>query len=359
VIRVLVVEDSAVVREFLLHILGSDPKINVAGIARDGEEALAAVERVRPDVITMDVQMPKMNGFDATRRIMEAYPTPIVIVSGTTMGSETANAFHAVEAGALALLERPSGFGHPDHQRMAAELIRTVKLMSEVKVVKRWPRCPPQEKRVTSIPAQLPSAGTVSLVAVGASTGGPAVLQDILSKLPPTFPASVLLVQHIATGFTEGLTDWLGESSGLPVRIAADCEPILPGHAYVAPDGFHMKANRGYTIRLSKEEPENGLRPSISALFRSVAEFYGRRAVGVLLTGMGTDGARELKLMKERGAVTIAQDRETSVVHGMPGEAIRIGAATYVLPSEKIVPALISLANGVNEQRAMRPAMDQ
>lgn len=349
-IRVLVVEDSAAVTEFLLHILRSDPEIEVAGTARDGEEALQAVERMRPDVITMDVHMPKMNGFDATRRIMEARPTPIVIVSGTADVSETASAFRAVEAGALALLARPTGVGHPDYERTAAELIQTVKLMSEVKVVRRWPRYRPKDDGAASIPVGTPALpGTVAVVAVGASTGGPQVLQVILSQLPQDFPAPVLLVQHIATGFTEALTDWLSHSSNLPVRIAADGERILPGHVYIAPDGLHVKVHRTGTICLSNEDPENGLRPAISVLFRSVAKLYGRQAVGVLLTGMGKDGAAELKLMKEKGAVTIAQDRETSVVHGMPGEAIRIGAADYVLPAEKIAAALMSLVHGVDE----------
>jgi two-component system, chemotaxis family, protein-glutamate methylesterase/glutaminase len=346
VIRVLVVEDSAAVREFLVQILRSDAGIEVAGTARNGEEAVTAVERLEPDVITMDVHMPGMNGFDATRRIMEARPTPIVIVSGTTNTGETAGAFRAVEAGALALLEKPAGLGHPDHQRTAAALIQTVKLMSEVKVVRRWPRSSLKDKGVISAATRgLGRATTPALIAVGASTGGPPVVQAMLSRLPRGFRAAVLLVQHIATGFTEGFAEWLNHSSSLPVRVAVDGERILSGHVYVAPDGFHMKVHRSGTICLSKDEPEDGPRPSISVLFRSVAEIYGCKAVGVLLTGMGKDGALGLKSMKESGAVTIAQDRETSVVHSMPGEAIRVGAVTYVLPAEKIPAALRSLVS--------------
>jgi two-component system, chemotaxis family, protein-glutamate methylesterase/glutaminase len=347
-IRVLVVEDSAVVREFLLGILRTDPKLEVIGTARSGEEALAAAERMKPDVMTMDVHMPGIDGFEATRRIMETRPIPIVIVSGTTDVRETANAFRAVEAGALALLARPAGIGHPDHQRTAAELVQTVKWMSEVKLVRRWPRRVSKDNGAATFPAGLPGpASTAALIAMGASTGGPGVLQAILSQLPRNFPAALLLVQHIATGFTTGFAEWLGHSSNLPVRVAANGEPILPGQVYLAPEGLHMKVHPGGTIGLSDEEPENGLRPSISVLFRSVSELYGREAVGVLLTGMGKDGAWELKLMKDRGAVTIAQDRESSVVHGMPGEAIRVGAATYVLPSEKIAAALLSLVTAV------------
>lgn len=348
-IRVLVVEDSATVREFLLWILRSDPEIEVVGTAETGEEALEAVGRTQPDVVTMDVHMPKMNGFDATRRIMETHPTPIVIVSGTVDMADAAKAFRALEAGALAVLQRPYGVGHPAHRKTAAELVRTVKLMSEVKVIRRWPRSrsagiPPdasvcKEFRRKAAPTQ------VSLVAVGASTGGPPVLQAILAGLPRDFSVPVLIVQHIAPGFTQGFADWLAQSSSLPIHIPVHGQSVLPGQVYVAPDGFHMAVGPQGQIRLNTDEPENGLRPSVSHLFRSVAHAYGSRAVGVLLTGMGKDGAWELKLMKEQGAVTIAQDRDTSVVHGMPGEAIRVGGATYVLPPEKIRMALTSLVS--------------
>jgi two-component system, chemotaxis family, protein-glutamate methylesterase/glutaminase len=349
-IRVLVVEDSPTVREFLLHILRSDSEIEVVGTAETGEEALEAVGRTSPDVITMDVQMPKMNGFDATRRIMESHPTPIVIVSGTVDIADAVKAFRAIEAGALAVLQRPAGLGHPDHLRNAADLVRTVKLMSEVKVIRRWPRSRPVEiPRNASLctefrcqAAQTP----VSLVAIGASTGGPPVLQAILAALPRDFSVPVLIVQHIAPGFTQGFADCLARSSSLPVRVPIDGQPVLAGHVYVAPDGFHMAVGRQGQIHLSTDEPENGLRPSVSYLFRSVAHAYGPSAVGVLLTGMGKDGAWELKLMREHGAVTIAQDRDTSVVHGMPGEAIKMGGATYVLSPERIGMALTSLASG-------------
>jgi len=353
-VRVLVVEDSPVVREFLLHILGSDPDIEVVGTAETGEEALEAVERIRPDVITMDVHMPKMNGFDTTRRIMETRPTPIVIVSGTLDVAETASVFRALEAGALAVLPRPSGIGHPEHQRSAADFVQTVKLMSEVKVVRRWPRLRPGVTLpVASLSAKIQPRTTQTesrLIAIGASTGGPPVLRMILSALPKDFPFPVLIVQHIAAGFTQGFVEWLAQSSNLPVQLPVHGQPVVPGWVYVAPDGFHMTVAIDGRIWLNTDEPENGLRPSVSCLFRSVAKAYGRRAIGVLLTGMGKDGALELKSMKELGAVTIAQDKETSVVHGMPGEAISLGGATHVLPPEKISILLTSLAGRVSSQ---------
>jgi two-component system chemotaxis response regulator CheB len=344
-IRVLVVEDSAVIRDFLLHILGSDPDIEVVATANNGDEALRAVERTRPDVITMDVHMPKMNGFDATRRIMESRPTPIVIVSATPDVTDTITAFRATEAGALGVVRTPAGIGSPEHAQTAADLVRTVKLMSEVKVVRRWAR----PRREDVIPGAAfhahvcPPPTHAAVVAVGASTGGPPVLQSIVSKLPKSFSVPVLVVQHIAAGFTVGFVEWLGQSSNLPVHVATQGELLIPGHVYVAPDGFHMKARADRHLQLSQDEPENGLRPSVASMFRSVAKVYRANAVGVLLSGMGKDGAQELKLMKDQGAVTIAQDRETSVVHGMPGEAIRLGAATYVLSPEKITAALAIL----------------
>ena len=345
-IEVLVVEDSAVVREFLVQILGSDPGIQVIGTANDGEDAIEAVGRERPDVITMDIHMPKLDGLQATRRIMETHPTPIVIVSGSTDPQDVATTFRAMEAGALAVLGRPAGIGHPDHEATARELVQTVKLMSEVKVVRRWPRVRreisapgPPEPVIGRAPAG------VKVIAIGASTGGPPVLQTILAGLPNDFPAPVLIVQHMAAGFMQGFVAWLAQSSGLPVHIATHGESMLPGHVYVAPDDFQMKVERGGRIVLARDEPENGLRPSVSCLFRSLAQVYGDQAVAGLLTGMGRDGAEELKLLRDKGAVTFAQDKESSVVHGMPGEAIKLGAATFILPPEKIAAALTSLAN--------------
>ena len=347
-VKVLIVEDSLVVREFLEYVLGSDPGIQVIGTATNGEESLRFLSGQKPDVITMDINMPKMNGFEATRRIMETVPTPIVIVSGSWNTDEVATTFKAVEAGALAVVARPNGIGHPEHEKTARDLVETVKLMSEVKVVRRWPRYRQQlaPSRPTLIKAGLP---TVRVVAIGTSTGGPVVLQIILSALPKDFPVPVLIVQHISPSFTLGLVEWLARSSGLPVHLATDGEYTLPGHVYVAPDGAHLGIAAGGRLALSTEEPEHGLRPSVSHLFRSVTAVYGRNAAGILLTGMGKDGAQELRAMRDAGALTIVQDEESSVVYGMPGEAVRLDAARYVLTPESIATALESLVRN-NEQ---------
>ena len=345
-INVLVVEDSPVVREFLVHVLGGDPGIRVIGTARDGEEALDAVRRYRPDVITMDIHMPNMDGLEATRHIMETDPTPIVIVSGSTNPNETAMTFRAMEAGALAVLMRPNGIGHPDHETTARELVQTVKLMSEVKVVRRWPRVRRDAPAPTPVKMGLAhTPAQVRIVAIGASTGGPPALHTILAGLPKAFPAPLLIVQHMATGFVRGFVEWLAQSTSLPVHVATHGETLLPGHVYVAADECQMKVAHNGKIVLTGDPPENGLRPSVSYLFRSVAEVYGCAAVAGLLTGMGRDGAEELRLLKEKGAVTFAQDKDSSVVHGMPGEAIRLDAATFVLPPNKIAAVLTNLAN--------------
>ncbi len=180
---------------------------------------------------------------------------------------------------------------------------------------------------------------------MGASTGGPVVLESILSSLPSNFPAPILIVQHMAPGFVEGFAEWLRQATGFSVRVATHGEPLLPGRAYVAPDGFHMGVEAGGHIVLSKQEPENGLRPAISYLFRSVGTLYCENAVGIVLTGMGKDGAEELKAMKEKGAITIAQDQESALVYGIPGQAIQLGGVTYVLSPEKIAATLTSLAS--------------
>ncbi len=346
-IRVLVVEDSSSVREFLVYLFASDPEIQVIGTANNGEEALAAVKDKKPDVITMDLHMPKMDGYTATRVIMENFPTPIVIVTGSSSTREMATTISALEAGALAVIKRPAGIGHPEHAATARELIQTVKLMSEVKVIKRWAqrRKSDQEavKPVTSEP--LPVAKDVRLVAIGSSTGGPLALQQLLSKLPKNFAVPIIIVQHIAQGFTEGFAKWLEESSGFPVSMAADGELVQPGYAYVAPNGFQTTMDGCGRIALQNSGPENGHLPSVSCLFRSVALAYGSGAIGILLTGMGKDGGAELGLMKAKGAVTFAQDKESSVVYGMPGEAVELGAASYVLSPDNIAAVLTTLTN--------------
>lgn len=336
-VKVLIVDDSKVVQEFLVHILTSDPDIRIVGVASSGSEAIELVAEKHPDVITMDYHMPDMDGSEATSAIMQSNPTPIVIVSGSMGTSDVTRSFSLIEDGALSVVLRPPGPQDPDFVTARKELIQTVKLMSEVKVVRRFRSQQTLRKRSSvNKPAAVEINNEIQLLAIGASTGGPAALQKVLSGLPKDFSIPVLIVQHISTGFINGFVDWLSATSGIKLRIPSDGEKIKAGTGYIAPDNFHMGIRHGKHITLSSFPPENGLRPSVNFLFRSVAEVVGRDSIGVLLTGMGKDGAETLKTMREKGAITIAQDEESSVIFGMPGEAIKIGAAAHVLHIDNI-----------------------
>ncbi len=344
-IKVLVADDSPVMRTLLVELLNAAPGFQVIGAVDDGQAAIDFLERSgsRPDVLLVDIHMPNLDGFEVTRRIMETRPLPIIICTATADPRELAVTFRSIEAGAVACVAKPVALG-PDFEDRRRNLLQTVRLMAEVKVVRRWSR-----QRAPTVPSQLevsaPRAAAgpgVRLIGIGASTGGPPVLQTILSSLPRDFPVPLLIVQHIAPGFLGGMVEWLSETTGLRVHIAAHGVTPLPGHAYVAPDDFHLGAGAGGRLLLAREAPEAGLRPAVSYLFRSLASTCGPSAIGVLLTGMGKDGAAELKEMRDRGACTIAQDRDTSVVHGMPGEAIEQGAAALVLPADRIAGALIA-----------------
>jgi len=341
-IEVLVAEDSAVTRTLLVHLLEADPQIRVVGAVGDGEAAVEFVKGSQPDVVLMDIHMPRMDGFDATRRIMETRPVPIVICSAISDPAEMATVFRSLDAGAVACIAKPALRESLDFATIAAQLVQTIKLMSEIRVVRRWPRSRDSVQRgaVPAVPARRDGGGDIAFVGIGASTGGPPVLQTILAGLGADFPVPLLVVQHIARGFLPGLAEWLTGATGMPVRIALHGAEAQPGHAYLAPDDVHMGVAPGRRIVLSKQGPENGVRPAVSFLFRSLAQVCGARAVGVLLTGMGQDGAAELKLMNSMGAVTIAQDRASSVVYGMPRIAVELGATTHVLPPQQIAPAL-------------------
>lgn len=326
-IRVLVVDDSSAVRALLEHILGAAPGLQVVGCAADGEQALRLACELKPDVITMDLQMPRMDGYEAIRRIMQACPTRIVVVSGSEDRAEVDASFRAIEAGALVLVRRPYGLGNPAHAETAEALVRTVRAMAEVRVVRRRVDARREAARKQGVQRRL--------VAIGASTGGPTVLRDILAELPAGFSLPVVIVQHLAPGFAQGMADWLGGASGYPVELARDGAVLLGGRAYLVPDGRQPALGYGLAFRLLQAPAEHGMCPSVSHLFRAIDPELRPATAAVLLTGMGKDGAAELKQLREHGALTIAQDRASSVVYGMPGEAVRLDAAMLVLqPSE-------------------------
>jgi two-component system chemotaxis response regulator CheB len=354
-VKVLIVDDSKVSRDLLSHIYNGDPGMQVVGTAADGREALEFIARTIPDVVSMDVEMPRMNGFECTRAIMAQHPVPIVIVTSVVNPNDVKASFTAMTAGALAVVAKPPGPGHSTYDAAVARLRTTLKSMAEVKVVRRRPKlgeiegkAPESSSPPRPLPSRFPPRATPvkrpTIVVMGVSTGGPPALHRILSALPAPFPLPVVIVQHIAAGFLEGLCHWLAESTGHPVAIAVNGATPEPGTFYFAPDDSHLGFDSKGRFVLSSAPPENGLRPSAAHLFRSAAAMFGAKAVGVILTGMGRDGADELKLMRDAGSITIAQDQESSVVHGMPGEAIALGAARHVLAPDEIAALLTSLA---------------
>lgn len=349
-IRVLLAEDSATVREYLAWLLDEDPGLEVVETARDGVEAVAHAERLKPDVILMDVHMPRLNGFEATRQIMERAPAPIVMISASLERDEVAMTFAALEAGALTVLGKPAGPDDPGHAEAARRIRETVRLMSEVKVVRRWPRRDlPSPPRAPRAPLARPER-RIRVVAIGASTGGPPVVAEILKGLPRDLGAPILLVQHIAAGFAAGLAEWLGQVTPLPVKLADPDELIRPGNVYVAADGAQLGITSTGRVQVTRQPDRDGFCPSVSHLFESAADAYGRAALGVLLTGMGRDGAAGLRRLRDAGGLTIAQDEETSVVFGMPQEAIRLGAAEQVLNPEQISQLIRSVAGSGTER---------
>jgi two-component system chemotaxis response regulator CheB len=344
-VKVLVVEDSAVTRELLLHILSSDPAIQISGAVHDGEAALAAIAQEKPDVVTMDVQMPKMNGYEATRAIMASRPVPIVVISSQIDSSDVSTTCQALGAGALMALPTPYGPGHPQYDTRARELVSAVKLMADVKVVRRTsfpsaaqPKPPPAPDIQIPVRCQ-----PIRAVGIGASTGGPGVLEKILRVLPRDFPAPIFIVQHISAGFIKGMTEWLDRACALQVKLAAEGEQITPGCVYLAPDHFQCFIGSDERFQLRKEKNQAAFCPAVTPLFQSLAEVYGPKAIGILLTGMGSDGVTGLQEMHAAGAFTIVQDEASSIVFGMPKEALKAGAAELALNPEQIAELLRGL----------------
>lgn len=335
-IRALVAEDSAVTREYLVAILEADPQVSVAGTARDGLEAVERTAELRPDVVLMDVHMPRMDGYAASRQIMRETPTPIVMTSARLTEAELREGFDALEAGALTLLRKPEG--PHDGTRSADELVSAVKLMAEIKVVRRW-----GARRPPASPPRLRDATPPRIVALGASTGGPPVLAAILKALPADYPCPLLVIQHMAAEFSAGFAGWLASATGQAVKLAEAGERPRRGKVYVAPGGTHLGVARDGRLELVPPNGTEAYCPSISRLFASVAERFGAASAGVLLTGMGRDGADGLRRLRDAGAVTIAQDAASSAVNGMPAEAVRLDAAALVLPPSQVARTLRSL----------------
>ncbi len=335
-VRVLIAEDSPTLRILIRRILENDPGIRVVGEATNGNEAVALCRSLNPDIVTMDIHMPGMDGYEAIRHIMAEMPRPIVVLTSTESDSRLGITHKAIDYGALMVLGKPKGMPGADPE--ADNLISQIKAMADVKVVRRtrWPQ--PEQSKMPGKAAMPRSARRqrVRLVAIGVSTGGPPALQVILSRLPAGFPAPILVVQHMSRNFIGGLATWLNETTPLQVRVAQTGEKLTPGMVYLAPDGNHLAVTADGSAWLKTMSLVDGHCPSATVLFESAAAVKGPETAGVILTGMGSDGARGLKTLHDAGGYTMAQDEASCVIFGMPREAIAMGAVNEVLPLEMI-----------------------
>ena len=344
-IRILIAEDSKVIALLLSSILGNEPDMKVVGVAEDGAKAIQMSRDLRPDLVTMDIHMPQVDGFAAIRTIMTENPVPIVVVSSLSSGTERDVTFRALEEGAVAVIEKPQTLSDSDFERTRRQLVETVRAMAEVKVVKR--RLNSQRSAERTGPCALQPRGEYKVLAIGCSTGGPQVLHRILSALPADFPIPVVVVQHITHGFIDGLAAWLQGHTPLKVKLAENGEPLRHSSIYFAPDDYHLliaKSRDGFSAKLESGEPVRGFMPSVDQLLHSIARSCSGQAIGILLTGMGDDGARGLLEMKRNGCHTLIQDEASSVVFGMGGSALALDAVDRIVELKEISGYLANLA---------------
>lgn len=332
-IRVLVVDDSPTARALIVAILSEDPHFQIVGEAVNGAEAIEKTVSLRPDLISMDVYMPVVDGLEATKEIMRESPTPIIMVSGSTSSSDVSLALSAMQAGALTVLSKPSDPQSPDFNWQRVQLVSMAKAMAGVKVIRH---SGVGNLGTTKRSGPRAAATAIRLVAIGTSTGGPAALHRILLDMRRDLAAPVVVVQHMSHGFVKGLADWLRANVGLKVSLATDGEPLVNGSVYLAPDDAHLGVSPDNRAVLFKGPPVGGFRPALDYLFDSCGRSFGDSLLSVILTGMGQDGVEGLRMVKARGGLVLAQDEATSVVFGMAMQAINAGVVDEILPLERI-----------------------
>ncbi|MBF0469914.1 MAG: chemotaxis protein CheB [Gammaproteobacteria bacterium] len=346
-INILITDDSDVVAMLLQKMIESQPDMKVIGRARNGHEAVRLTHELKPDMITMDIRMPVMDGFDATRMIMSTVPTPIVVISAGIDDEELRTTFRAIDEGALAVIEKPAGIPNsPEFNRTCRNLVDTLRAMAEVKLIRRRPQKETPNPKILETKIERKIA-TYDVVGIVCSTGGPTVLSTILSTLPLNYPLPLLVVQHISPGFSHGLADWLRGHTLLGVELAHQGGRLSPGTVYIAPEGRHMGVERreGALFALLRDAPPiEQFRPSGTYLLNSLADCCGPSAIGAVLTGMGRDGADGLARLGERGGHIFVQDEESSTIFGMPSAAISASGTKEIIPLSKISSHLIKLA---------------
>jgi two-component system, chemotaxis family, protein-glutamate methylesterase/glutaminase len=343
-ISVLVVEDSPTMRLLLEEIISADPRLTLMGSCESAEQAIERLATERPDIISMDILLPGIDGLEAIRRILAETPIPVVVISSTTSSAESRHAMEALQAGALTVLPKPEGPDSPNFARHCRRITDQLAAMSQVRVIRRIkPRHSNEGQSAFFQPASVATSGpsqAIRAIGIAASTGGPVALLELLAPLPATFPIPILLVQHIAVGFGESFAQWLNESLALRVCYAEHLCPLLPGHVYLAPDGKHL-AVMDHRCVLLDSPPVGVHRPSATVLFESLAKEYGAAAAGIILTGMGQDGAQGLVTMRRAGAWTCGQDEESCMVFGMPQAAEQMGALSALM-------SLTAISNTLN-----------
>ncbi|MCL4473385.1 MAG: chemotaxis-specific protein-glutamate methyltransferase CheB [Actinobacteria bacterium] len=344
-VRVLIADDSPTVRLMLCRMLEMDSGIKVVGTASDGREAVEQVAALEPDLVTMDVNMPIMDGLAAIEHIMAYNPVPVLVVSSVVGRDNTANAARALGAGAVDVICKPAPKTLDEFNNVAADLRAKIKLLSRVRVITH-PRARLLNKIIKPVEIRTTSGAVEEhkIVAIGSSTGGPQALQRILCSLPADFTARVVIVQHIARGFTDGLIEWLSSSCKMDIIKGSDGHLLEPGEVVIAPDGIHMIVTTSGRIQLVERQIPGPHKPSIDVLLESVADVYGKKAVGVILTGMGRDGAQGIKAIHDRGGHTIAQDKNTSVIFSMAKEAIKLGGVDRVVPLSAVGRLLLEFS---------------
>jgi len=340
-IRVLVVDDSPLMCKILTNILNCDSEILVAAVATNGKEAVDLVPRLKPDIITMDIDMPVMDGLEATKQIMAYHPIPILIVSSAVYRAGMEKVFKAISQGALDVIDK-SELELAGNKKSGEALIAKIKYLNGIRTIHPPPLEFPRETSVVDLKANRKNV-LDKIVAIVASTGGPHALLEILKRLPEDFPCGIVIVQHITNGFLAGLVGWLAKECKIKVKIGEDLEEIRPGVAYIAPDNVQMRVEEGGKIRLSHEPAFGGHRPSGDVLLESVARIYGKGGVAAILTGMGRDGAMGMKAIKQLHGKTIAQSEKSCVVFGMPNAAIEMNVIDKVLPLEKIAEEIVGI----------------